>query len=73
MKTIELRGGPSDGKRMVVPVYSNEVSLNHRKSAGEFVYCPSQDRTRDGLEVWKLAWSTGLGWGGSVAAETSRA
>ena len=59
MKTIELRGGPSDGKRMVVPIYSNEVSFTDRKGDGESVYCPSADRTRDGLEVWRLAWSTG--------------
>ena len=57
MKTIKLQGGPSDGKRMVVPIYSNEVSFADRKGNGDHVYCPSADRTRDGLEIWKLAWS----------------
>ena len=60
MKTIELRGGPSDGKRMVVPIYSNQLSLADRKGHGDFVYRPSLDRTPDGLEIWTLAWSTGL-------------
>ena len=60
MKTIELRGGPSHGKRMVVPIYSNEVSFADRKGNGDRVYCPSADRTRDGLEIWKLSWSDTL-------------
>jgi hypothetical protein len=68
MKTIELRGGPCDGKRMVVPFYSNQVSLTDRKGDSDFVYCPSDERTPGGLEIWKLAWSTGLATGGVAAA-----
>ena len=58
MKTIELRGGPCDGKRMVVPIYSNHLSLADRKGDGDFAYRPSGERTPHGLEIWLLAWTT---------------
>ncbi len=60
MKTIELRGGPSDAKRMVVPLYSAELRLADKGGEGVFVYCPSGQRTPGGLEVWELRWATGF-------------
>jgi hypothetical protein len=68
MKTIQLCGGPANGKRMVVPIYSNEVSFPDRKGDGDFVYCPSADRTKDGLEIWKLVWSNAIDGGAAVAS-----
>jgi hypothetical protein len=59
MKTIQLRGGPSDGKRMVVPFYSAEVSFVDTKTGSDFVYGPAGQRTNEGLEVWELQWASG--------------
>ena len=61
MKTIQLNGGPFDGKRMVVPIYSAELSFLDKRSDGAFVYCPRGKRTPGGLEIWELAWDTGAG------------
>ncbi|HET9207106.1 MAG TPA: hypothetical protein VFO28_12770 [Burkholderiaceae bacterium] len=69
MKTIQLNGGPFDGKRMVVPIYSAELSFPDKRSDGAFGYCPQGKRTPDGLEIWELAWATGVGEFGFARSE----
>jgi hypothetical protein len=60
MKTIELRGGPADGRRMDLPVDSTEATIPIPEVEGFAIYGPSADRTRDGLEVWDLLEDSGF-------------
>jgi len=54
-KTIELRGGPLNGKRTSVPASNTQLTLPVN-SADPFsawaVYRPSADRCADGIEIW---------------------
>ena len=72
MKTIQLSGGPFDGKRMVVPTYSAEVKFADAKTDGQSCYLPASRCTQDGLEIWQLAWSTGFGDSGAVEIKRPR-
>jgi hypothetical protein len=58
MKTVQLRGGPRDGKRMVVPAFSAELKLRSREGDGEVCYRRRQARLGDAPEIWDLAWAT---------------
>ena len=58
MKTIQLSGGLFHGKRMVVPIYSAELKFVAAKTDGECCYLPASHCTKEGLEVWELAWTT---------------
>jgi hypothetical protein len=54
-KTVELRGGPADGRRIAIPLGFTELTLQV-DSADKFsawaVYRPTPDRSADGTEIW---------------------
>jgi hypothetical protein len=54
-KTVELRGGPADGRRIAIPLGFTELTLQV-DSADKFsawaVYRPTADRSADGIEIW---------------------
>ena len=54
-KTVELRGGPLDGRRVTVSTDATQASLpidsSDRFSAWT-VYRPTSERSSDGHEVW---------------------
>jgi hypothetical protein len=60
MKTIELRGGPADGRRLNLPSDSTEATIPIPEVEGFAIYGPSADRTQDGLEVWDLLEDSGF-------------
>ena len=49
------------GKRLVVRPDQTELSIPDSQGDGDLVYCPSAERSRDGLEIWELTWDTGFG------------
>lgn len=59
-KTIELRGGPADGRRMTLPADSTEATIPVPEVEGFAIYGPGADRTADGLEVWDLIEDSGF-------------
>jgi hypothetical protein len=54
-KTVELRGGPADGRRIAIPLGFTELTLQV-DSADKFsawaVYRPTGDHADDGIEIW---------------------
>lgn len=54
-KTVELRGGPANGRRVSIPLGFTELTLQV-DSADKFsawaVYRPTLDRSDDGVEIW---------------------
>lgn len=60
MKTIELRGGPADGRRMSVPSDTTEATIPIPEFEGFAVYAPSDDRAPDGSELWDLILDSGF-------------
>jgi hypothetical protein len=60
MKTIELRGGPADGRRMDLPADSTEATIPIPEVESFAIYGPSADCTQDGLEVWDLLEDSGF-------------
>ena len=58
MKTVQLRGGPRDGRRMVVPAFSAELKFASRSGDGDVCYRPRHVRAGDAPEVWDFAWAT---------------
>jgi len=54
-KTVELRGGPANGRRIAIPLGFTELTLQV-DSADKFsawaVYRPTPDRSADGVEIW---------------------
>jgi hypothetical protein len=54
-KTIELRGGALNGKRVRVPESRTQVSLQvdpADKLSAWVVYRPASDRCADGVQIW---------------------
>ena len=57
IKTIELRGGPVDGKRITIAYGLEEamVPVNSDDRLGAWVvYRPTSQRCDDGTEIWNL-------------------
>jgi hypothetical protein len=59
-KAIKLRGGPADGRRIVVRIDTTEATIPVPEVEGFAIYGPSADRTTDGLEVWDLLEDSGF-------------
>jgi hypothetical protein len=59
-KTIELRGGVADGRRMDVPADSTGLQLPSHPDEGLSIYQRTNERTEDGVEIWLplAAWGT---------------
>jgi hypothetical protein len=55
IKTIELRGGPANGKRITI-AYGHEEAMVPMNSADRFgawvAYRPTSLRCADGTEIW---------------------
>jgi hypothetical protein len=68
-KTVELRGGPADGRRVSIPLGFTELTLQV-DSADKFsawaVYRPTSDRSADGVEIWSEYVETTWGDSGLV-------
>jgi hypothetical protein len=68
-KTVELRGGPADGRRVSIPLGFTELTLQV-DSADKFsawaVYRPTSDRSDDGVEIWSEYVETSWGDSGLV-------
>ena len=61
-KMIELRGGPSDGERIAVPLDIAEVSVPSHGFESMAIYHATAERTNDGIELWDVleSWNTGF-------------
>lgn len=57
-ETIELRGGPAHGRRMIVPKGTSEAAIPVTRNAdGGYVaaaYRPSGQYTDEGVALWSL-------------------
>jgi hypothetical protein len=54
-KTIELRGGPLNGRRTEVPAGNTQVVLQadaSDKFSAWVIYRPTSERCADGTEIW---------------------
>jgi hypothetical protein len=69
IKTIELRGGPANGKRITIAYGLEEATIpvdGADKFGAWVVYRPTSERCADGTEIWDqhFEWAfgdTGLG------------
>ena len=61
-KTIQLRGGRANGRRVTVPLGFSELTLQLNaadKLSAWAVYRPTAERCADGVEIWDEYVETG--------------